>query len=290
MSAVLNDLLSLAPDQQLAPLARLANSLADARGRGEAVDAEEVAATQAALVALLESGAGEGRQRLELGEALGRLGDPRLRLPTQEDYWVEVPLEGYSLRVGRFLVTNWEWQRWVDDGGYAHDEHWTPEGLRWRDGGSDRWTDLMQNPSLSRFLLPNQPVVGVNWYEAMAYARAMGARLPERAERGQITRGPQKRPYPWGEPFGAGNANTREEVLGRPCAVGLFRADMTPEGVFDLAGNAAEWALDEVGDKRGIHPGSWKQPSMASWAKALALLPPEGRAPDLGFRLVQDVA
>lgn len=287
MSA-LKDLLSLPPDEQLAPLTRLANGLADARDRAEVVDETEVAAVVAALVALVESGAGEGRARLELGEALGRLGDPRLRLPSDADYWVQVPLEGYALKVGRFLVTNWEWQRWVDAGGYAHDEHWTPAGLLWRDGGSDRWTDLMNNPSLSRFLVPNQPVVGVNWYEAMAYARSFGARLPERAERGQITRGLEKRPYPWGEPFGSGNSNTREEVLGRPTAVGLFRADVTPEGVWDLAGNAAEWALDEVGDKRVIHPGSWKQPSMASWAKALALLPPEGRAPDLGFRLVAE--
>ena len=290
MSAVLKDLLSLPPEDQLTPLTRLASALADAQDRGEAASEDDLAATRAALVALVASGVGEGRARLELGEALGRLGDPRLRRPNQPDYWVEVPLEGFNLRVGRYLVTNWEWQRWVDEGGYAHDANWSPEGLLWRDGGSDRWTDLMKSPGLSRFLVPNQPVVGVNWYEAMAYATAMGARLPERAERSQITRGVGKRPYPWGEPFGAGNANTREEVLGRPCAVGLFVADTTPEGVCDLAGNAAEWAIDEVGDKRVTHPGSWKQPSMASWAKALALLPPEGRAPDLGFRLVQDVA
>ena len=288
MSVALKDLLSLPLEEQLEPLTRVANGLADAIARGEQPGEADQAAVVAALVALVESGVGEGRVRLELGEALGRLGDPRLRLPGDADYWVDVPLEGYSLRVGRFLVTNWEWQRWVDEGGYARDEHWTAAGLSWRDGGSDRWSDLMKSGSLSRFLVPNQPVVGVNWYEAMAYARSFGARLPERAERGQIIRGVEKRPYPWGEPFGAGNANTREEVLGRSCAVGLFRADVTPEGVWDLAGNAAEWSLDEVGDKRVIHPGSWKQPSMASWAKALALLAPEGRAPDLGFRLVAE--
>jgi hypothetical protein len=59
--------------------------------------------------------------------------------------------------------------------------------------------------------------------------------------------------------------------------------------VTDLAGNAAEWLADDVGaDERLYHPGSWKQPSMASWAKALQVAPPDYRSPDLGFRLIKD--
>jgi formylglycine-generating enzyme required for sulfatase activity len=137
---------------------------------------------------------------------------------------------------------------------------------------------------------PNQPVVGVNWFEAMAYATTFGARLPYRLERSQIVRGEARRPYPWGEPFGTGRANTREEVVNRTSAVGLFRGDVTPEGVYDLAGNVGEWTLDGTGDKRVYHPGSWRQPSMAAWAKALAIRPPDGRGDDLGFRLVADLS
>jgi formylglycine-generating enzyme required for sulfatase activity len=71
--------------------------------------------------------------------------------------------------------------------------------------------------------------------------------------------------------------------------VGLFVHDRTPEGVTDLAGNAAEWLADDMGTgERLYHPGSWKQPSMASWAKALQTAPPDYRAPDLGFRLIRD--
>ena len=103
-------------------------------------------------------------------------------------------------------------------------------------------------------------------------------------------RGLEKRPYPWGEPFGHGNAATREEVLGRPVAIGLFRSDMTPDGVWDLAGNVAEWTLDIAGDKRVLHPGSWKQPSMESWAKAIAIQSPDYRSDDLGFRIVADAS
>jgi formylglycine-generating enzyme required for sulfatase activity len=138
-------------------------------------------------------------------------------------------------------------------------------------------------------IIPNQPVVGVSWYEAMAYASAHGARLIEFDERVRITRGAGKRPYPWGAPFGQANANTREEVLGKPSAIGVFPSDRTPEGVNDLAGNVGEWTVDVVGDRRVIHPGSWEQPSMAAWAKALHIVSPAARAVDLGFRLVRDV-
>ncbi len=286
--AELSSLLALPAEQRLEPLSRLALELVDARASGLDGEPGLVSGVVDALVVLLESGAGETRARVVVGEALGLLGDPRLRTPEQPDYWASVDMDGYTLRVGRYPVTNQEWRRWVEGGGYDRDELWTADGLAWRDSGAPRWADFARDPSHRPLLIPNQPVIGVTWFEAMAYARGAGARLPERAERSQIVRGSGKRPYPWGEPFGSGNANTREEVVGRPCAVGLFRGDQTPDGVFDLAGNVAEWNQDEVGDKRIFHPGSWRQPSMAAWAKALALRAPDSRADDLGLRLVSD--
>ena len=129
---------------------------------------------------------------------------------------------------------------------------------------------------------------GGRWAIFFAYASAHDARLPNFNERMRIVRGSAKRPYPWGEPFGRGNSNTREESLDRPCAVGLYRRDQTPEGVFDLAGNVAEWVGDVVGDERLIAPGAWSQESMSSWAKARAMQAPTCRGFDLGFRLVRD--
>ena len=141
--------------------------------------------------------------------------------------------------------------------------------------------------SIKHLVVSNQPVVGVSWFEAEAYATQHNARLLSFNERMQVARG-DERTYPWGEPFGRGNANTREEVLGKPCAVGLFVRDRTPEGIADLAGNVAEWTGDRIGDDCVIHPGSWEQTSMASWAKARALEPASTRVAALGFRLARD--
>jgi formylglycine-generating enzyme required for sulfatase activity len=254
-------------------------------GDGGDVDPDQVVGR---ILAIIEDGRGHRRLRLELGEVLGLLGDPRISDPTQDDYWVSVPSDTGTVTLGRFPVTNVEYSAWAKAGGYTDEGSWSEEGLTWLAGCSDPWAIRAKTAGSEPFVVDNQPVVGVTWWEAQAYAAAHGARLPRADERVWVTRGAERRPYPWGSPFGEGNANTREEVLGRPCAVGLYRRDSTPEGVYDLAGNAAEWTADSVGRERLIHPGAWDQPSMAAWAKALALESPASRWAGLGFRLARD--
>lgn len=240
------------------------------------------------LLRVVEGGEGDGKRRLQIGEHLGRLGDPRLRTPAQDDYWACIPTDEGQLCIGRHMVTNAEYAAFAQAGGYEPGPHWSEEGLAWLEQCEDPWTVRAKAEDSRPFVVPNQPVVGITWWEAEAYAAFHGARLPRFDERLLVTRGSEKRPYPWGSPFGAGNANTREEVLSRPCAVGLYRCDRTPEGVCDLAGNAAEWTAEGVGRLKWIHPGSWDQPSMAAWAKARSLEEPESRWAGLGFRLARD--
>ncbi len=240
------------------------------------------------LLRVVSEDLGTGKQRLALGEALGRLGDPRIRTPNDPEYWVAVPYEAVTIRIGRFPVTNHEFRAWVQAGGYQDRAAWSEEGWAWLEQCEDPWPVNAEQASAQAFVVDNQPVVGVTFWEAEAYARTHRARLPRQDERVWVTRGKERRPYPWGSPFGEGNANTQEEVLGRPCAVGLYLRDRTPEGVCDLAGNVAEWTADEVGDERLIHPGAWDQPSLAAWAKAIELKGPEARGAGLGFRLARD--
>lgn len=283
-SARLTEILSLGPGPRLAPLVAFAGDLAAEADPDGAV----VEGTITALVTLLKQCVGSGKDRMALGVALGKLGDPRLRTPGDGEYWVDVQLDdGSSLQVGRFHVTTAEFQAWVASGGYADDTHWSAEGKAWRDSGAPDWSELAAKPDVAHLVVPNQPVAGPTYWEAEAYATAHGARVMNSDEHRWVMRGATRRPYPWGAPFGDGNANTREEALGGPCAVGLYRSDRTPEGVCDLAGNMGEWLGDEMDGKRKLHPGSWAQPSMAAWAKALELAEPDVRSGDLSFRLVR---
>jgi formylglycine-generating enzyme required for sulfatase activity len=219
---------------------------------------------------------------------LGLLGDPRLRVPADADYWVKVETDDGPVSFGRFPVTNHEFQKFVDAGGYDDATLWSDEGRAWLETTSDPWPERAKAPDAVPFIIANQPVVGVTWYEAEAYATWAKARLPRFDERLRAVRGADKRPYPWGSPFGEGNANTREEVLNRPCGVGLYPGDRTPEGVYDLAGNVAEWTADGPGDERWYAPGAWDQPSMAAWAKAREHERPDARWTGIGFRIVRD--
>lgn len=289
LSRSLNEILALSVEGRVEPLATFAASLVLEIAAGVEVSEDIRNTTVEALVALVEDGAGSPKQRLVLGESLGRLGDPRLKSPADPSYWARVRCEDdQEIEVGRFLVTCADMRRFLDEG-WAVDANWSEEGLAWRDSGAQTWDHLASDPGVSHLVVPNQPAVGVNWYEADAAASFFGARLLYHSERKQVVRGAQKRPYPWGAPFGEGNANTREEALGRPCAVGLFIRDRTPDGIYDLAGNAAEWTADRVGGQRIFHPGSWAQPSMAAWAKALQMGDADSRSADLGFRLARDL-
>jgi formylglycine-generating enzyme required for sulfatase activity len=115
---------------------------------------------------------------------------------------------------------------------------------------------------------PNQPVVGLTWYEAMAYCAwlhaqlaaspqpcavagmawetllATGAwevRLPTEAEWEWAAGGPEHRRYPWGKTFAVEQANTLEGRVRAPSPVGAYPAGAAACGALDLSGNVWEW-------------------------------------------------
>jgi len=277
--------LQLAPADRLEPLTEIALSVLDDPNSDPSARDKVVEA----LVTVIESGEGNPLARMAAGEVLGRLGDTRLKAPESADYWAEIDVDGHRIAVGRHLVTVAEITAFFEGDGYTTDAYWSEAGRHWRDTRRTLWTALAEEPDSAPLVIPNQPAIGVTWFEAQAYATSQKGRLLTLDERLFVMRGEANRPYPWGQPFGYSNANTAEEALGKPVAVGLFSADCTPEGVYDMAGNVAEWTSDEADDEVIIHPGSWTSPSMSAWAKARALVPRKTRSADLGFRIARDI-
>ena len=97
-----------------------------------------------------------------------------------------------------------------------------------------------------RFTEPNQPVIGVDRHQAIAYAAWVGLRLPTEAEWEKAARGTDGRIWPWGNDWDPARANTAERGTGRPVQIGQHAAagNVSPYGVAEMVGNVWEWCLD----------------------------------------------
>lgn len=142
------------------------------------------------------------------------------------DFWIdrhEVTNEQY----GNFLA----WMQQTKDHSKCH-----PDEPKDKDHTPAYWKDAAWNQ-------PQQPVVGVDWYDAYAYAAWAGKRLPTEAEWEKAARGLDNRKFPWGNVWDDAKANAQRKRQ-TPVDVGTLAGGASPYGAMDMAGNVAEWCAD----------------------------------------------
>lgn len=253
------------------------------------------------------------KRRLEIGDELARIGDPRRGVGLRSDGlpdidWVEIPAGEFlygedketrfedTFWIARYPVTNAQYQAFIDDGGYRDKRWW--EGL----------AEKSDKPKRSRFSPANRPRTDVSWYEAIAYCRWLAAHidyrvtLPTETQWEKAATGIDGREYPWGDGYKVGFANVNETTkrvgpnyLQQTTAAGVYPQSASPYLLLDLAGNVWEWCLNEFynpkntatsdSKERVLRGGSWDHHPDDARSALRGQFEPGPRQASVGFRL-----
>lgn len=193
-------------------------------------------------------------------------------------------VETGAYRIGETPVTNAEFASFVQNG-YGDRTLWSDEGWAWREATSVKTPRFWDDPDWKAYLGPDQPIVGVSWYEAEAFARSIGMRLPTEAEWERAARGDEGLRYPWGNGWIAENAHHRGGDR-HTLPVKSLPGNRSPFGLYDCAGNVWEWCADQFeAGLRSARGGSWNaHPPQLRCAHRNAW-PPSARYSNLGLRV-----
>lgn len=199
--------------------------------------------------------------------------------------------KGYRVFIDEYYidlnpVTNKEYKKFLDETGY-----WKPEF----------WND-------PQFNKPDQPVVGVSWDDATAYAKWAGKSLPTEAEWEKAAKGDKNWIYPWGNDFDQGLVNIDLQKNGTT-QVGGYPGGASPHGCLDMIGNVTEWCLDwydpnaygrrdrknpkappkgrNVDNTKALRGASWRDSKVYARSAYRFHKPPDTKEDYIGFRCVR---
>jgi formylglycine-generating enzyme required for sulfatase activity len=216
----------------------------------------------------------------------------------------EMPVDAFW--IGLTEVTNAQYQHFIDAKGYDNQAWWTVAGWQWRTENTITlpayWNDEKWNS-------PNQPVVGVSWYEAKAYVTWLAAEtglaidLPTEAQWEKAARGTDGRIYPWGDESPSDQLLNFNSNVGKTVDVGSYLDGASPYGALDMAGNVWEWTAtkwvgnydnyatmvdnDKEGDAtRALRGGAWYNLAVYVRSAYRRWDYPFFRIDGFGFRLV----
>ena len=185
-----------------------------------------------------------------------------IELPEHKVYTEEYEIDA-------FPVTNGDYMRFIEDGGYGSYKFWLSDGwekvkengwefpMYWERNG-DAW--MIDDLSGRRKVDPAEPVCHVSFYEADAYCRWAGRRLPTEAEWEKTAcwdeQSRRKTIFPWGnEPAGPERANLLESHVWRCSKIGSYPSGASPAGCHQMIGDVWEWTASEFVGYPGFRTG-----------------------------------
>ena len=252
-----------------------------------------MAVTEFGLDTLVSEGTLELPRHGEVPEGMVRLtlpATPQFFLQYSDSFTFLPEVRVASFDIDAREVTNREFKRFVDAGGYQRREFWTEpfetdgKSIGW-DEAIARFVDTTARPGPSTWEYgsfpqgkDDFPVTGVSWYEASAYAAFAGKRLPS--------------VYHWKIAAASalgGDILSGSNFGGPLVAAASSRGGLNYWGLYDMAGNAREWCKSASGTARFAIGGASDGSAYMFW-RADTTLPPFDRNPMTGFRCIKPLA
>jgi len=226
-----------------------------------------------------------------------------------------------NFKIGIFPVTNQEYLEFMNDGGYETYKHWLSDG--WEKVKSNEWRSPMYWEKINdewhvrdflgiRKINPNEPVCHVSYYEADAYCKWAGKRLPTEAEWEKAScwneEKQEKTVFPWGnESPSEEKCNLLESHHWGCTEIGTYPNGTSPSGCQQMIGDVWEWTtsefmgypgfksgFDEYNDKwftnqKVLRGGSFGTPKMSIRGSYRNFFRLDERWLFSGFRCVEDI-
>ncbi|GAB4570674.1 MAG: hypothetical protein Kow0077_05340 [Anaerolineae bacterium] len=199
------------------------------------------------------------------------------------DLTLSIPTERYW--IAKYPITNAQFAKFMEAGGYDNERWWTAEGWKirkegwhwdngWKPSGI-AWTQPRYWNN-SKWNGPDQPVVGVSWFEAVAFCLWLSdvtgekIMLPTEAQWQYAAQGKDGRAYPWGNDWDCKRCNNSVSPCDSSATTPVTQYERTNKSYFnvvDMAGNVWEWCLTDYdnqtndvnsrAEKRVLRGGSW---------------------------------
>jgi gamma-glutamyl hercynylcysteine S-oxide synthase len=216
---------------------------------------------------------------------MGNTGVEKSKMPQEfPQHSVDLP----TYQIGKYEVTRGQYRKFMEAGGYENPEYWSPEGWKWKEsefivyaGMHGKFRKVVRPEKDKKRSQPEywaaeqqwighghgspvftqtdkHPVIGVTYFEAEAYCKWAGGRLPTEAEWEKAARWDEKNQHPntwpWGDTWDAEKCNNRDDRnpiaggyrVNQSAPVGSYPEGASPYGCMDMVGNAYEWVADEA--------------------------------------------
>jgi formylglycine-generating enzyme required for sulfatase activity len=210
-----------------------------------------------------------------------------------------------AFAIAKYPITNRQFAKFIEASGYTNRNWWTPDG--WKVREKEGWTEPRYWHE-SPWNTADHPVVGVTWYEAVAFCLWLSEvtgeniMLPTEQQWQRAAQADDGRAYPWGNDWGDRRCNNRVEpnVSASTTLVTQFEEGdegTSPFGVADMAGNVWEWCLTNYETGRNdIYETNARILRGGSWNSDITILllttyrnfySPDYEYNDFGFRLAR---